>query len=439
MVIAQQQPPLVPPQVIYGTATFGQKTLNRLDTQYKVSIRLSRLLVIFMDSYESQTLIGNIITQLNAGNTTLLSQAFLDSEYCSSLQPPLVLLSNATVTKEANNKWQVRSGQNIFTVLSQQIQVWNGVSWTNGNKLEVYQHNGLMNSYTMGELQTDNYALEVQISPNNVFWGNNTYLLRDPGRAIVGDEAFLYINDVMVTEPAMPLVIGADAFIQTNIKTPDVYNWSLNLNKGWSLISFGVNRCYYSGVEPVQPSWVQKINVASLGFNSLAEWFNSVVSPSQAWRMVIGQNGAMDSSLGPQFHSLKYFSPIESYWIRIDDSYNNATLSLQGQYYKPNIDELPLKDGWTYIAYPSMVGFYDTSTQPTVNLPTGNVKWVKVPAPVAAHVFGDVAGKYTMVIGQYGAYNPALGPEFSSLRYIAPGQGFQIKMNQVEDVIYPGQ
>ncbi len=451
----QQQPPLLPLQVIYGTAKIDNNPLNRTNTQNVVSIRMENLIVIVMDKYEAQATIGNIINDLENGVTASLAQEFLNSEYCSSQVPPIVLSAGATVVGEpdggADTEWSVRSGSDTFKVKKTQVKVWNGTTWENGTGLEVYQHFGLMDSYKMGDLQTDSYVLEIQNSPNNLYWPDqSTYLLRDPGKAVVGDQftdkAFIYINDVLVTSPPMPLVLSSVGFAQVDINAPSCHDWLLTLKPGWTWMSYGINKCYYygpAGPPPAQPSWVEKVDVSTLPqqFTSLAAWFNSVIDPPGAWKVVIGKKGIMDSSTDPSFHSLTYLSPLECYQIRIDENLvAGAIMNLEcGQY----LDVISMKSGWNWISYPMMIGYYDTPTPPAnVNLPNG-ATWASssVPAPVADYVFANIVNKYDVVFGQKGIYDPAF-PDFSSLHYIAPGQGFKIKLKDGItdlDLVYPSQ
>jgi hypothetical protein len=183
------------------------------------------------------------------------------------------------------------------------------------------------------------------------------------------------------------------------------------------------------------------VDISTLGFNSLAEWFNSALtsdSPVDSiWSMVIGDNGAMDSSLPDLFHSLKYMSPMSGYWVKINEAAGEATLTLTGEPFDLDCG-IPLKTGWNQIGYPSNVAFYDTSTQPDVGVPPGTI-WKNVSPPVAKHVFESIDGDYSMVIGSMGAYNPALDPSFNSLHYILPGDALWIKMEEDAELLYPKQ
>lgn len=205
------------------------------------------------------------------------------------------------------------------------------------------------------------------------------------------------------------------------------------LDPGWNLISFSVRKCFYEGNPPAdQPACVELVNIRDLGFNSLADWFSSVIMPYGVWRMVIGLNGAMDATLPNVFHTLKYMSPTSGYWVRIDENRGSANLYLEGAPFDPGC-RIHLQKDWNLAGYPLTTGYYDTDPPPYV---PGVTNWVKVDPPVAEYVFRSIAGKYSMIIGEYGAYDPALPPAFSSLKYVAPGGAYWIKMNTEADLVY---
>lgn len=208
------------------------------------------------------------------------------------------------------------------------------------------------------------------------------------------------------------------------------------MSPGWHLISFYTNKCFYYGTEPTdQPLCVEKVDVGGLGFSSLSNWFSYAINPGDSWQMVIGLNGAMDRLLPPIFHTLNKMSPISGYWVKIDEGSGGAVLTIEGASF--NLDcGIPLQSGWNLVGFPSTVAYYDTDTVPAVNVPDGTT-WVHVAPPVAAHVFQNIAGKYSMVMSDYGAYDPSLPPVFSSLHYIAPGYGYWLEMNQATELKYP--
>lgn len=208
------------------------------------------------------------------------------------------------------------------------------------------------------------------------------------------------------------------------------------LKQGWNLISLPISKCFYQGETPVgQPGCVELINISHLGYKSLAEWFSSVITPNDAWLMVIGPDGAMDRALPEAFNSLKCISPIHAYWVKIKEDTYGAILSLDNQRFDLRYP-ITLSAGWNMVGCPLNEGYYDTDSPPQLNVPTGT-SWVKVEPPAAEYVFGSIKGEYDIIMGAYGAYDPNLPSEFSSLRFIAPGHGLWIKMNKAAELIYP--
>jgi hypothetical protein len=151
--------------------------------------------------------------------------------------------------------------------------------------------------------------------------------------------------------------------------------------------------------------------------------------------MITGADGAMDSNLPNEFHSLKYMSPCSGYWVKINEDAGSAILNLSGSLFNPNC-AITLQEGWNLVGCPIDTGYYDTSTHP--DMPWVD-KWAKVDAPVAKHVFSSIGNKYDMITAEYGAYNPNLPEAFSSLHYIASGFAYWIKMNQAGSLVYPSK
>jgi hypothetical protein len=176
--------------------------------------------------------------------------------------------------------------------------------------------------------------------------------------------------------------------------------------------------------------------IADLGFGSLAEWFSSVTN--NAWTMVIGSDGAMDITLPPQFHSLKYMSPGSGYWVKIDESVQNVVLSMEGPSFVLGCP-IPLKAGWNLVGCPIEKAYYDTNNPPTGKHVPEGAEWTQVNAPVAERVFDSIMDDCEMIIGEEGAYNPALPPAFSSLHFVGPGYGYWIKMKNDGNLIYSNQ
>lgn len=228
------------------------------------------------------------------------------------------------------------------------------------------------------------------------------------------------------------ITINADWHKISSIATSSTQG-TIQLKSGWNLVSFPVSKCFYEGTPPVdQPECIELVNVKNLGFNTLAEWFDSVLKPDNAWHIVIGKNGAMDNSLPHELHSLDYISPCSGYWVKIKEEVSDVTLSISGQIFDLECG-IPLLEGWNLVGYPVTLGYYDTMHP---DIPWVK-EWLKVEPPVMATILKGITGMYSLVLGEHGAYNPNFPTEFSSLHYIAPGLAYWVKMNEARDLIYP--
>lgn len=228
--------------------------------------------------------------------------------------------------------------------------------------------------------------------------------------------------------------ISDETYSELMDKVGETQEQKFEMKPGWNLVSFWASKCFYQGTAPAgQPACVKLVDIQqSPGLTSLADWLNSVIKPANAWRMVIGAGGAMDSILPPEFHSLKSMSPCSGYWIKINENLEKATMTIKGAVFPPGC-AITLKEGWNLVGYPISKGYYDTA-HPEIPWITD---WKNVDAPVADHVFSSIAGKYSMIIGENGAYNPSLSSSSSNtLHYIACGHGYWIKMKEAANLIY---
>jgi DNA-binding beta-propeller fold protein YncE len=284
---------------------------------------------------------------------------------------------------------------------------------------------------------TDNYRIQK-------FDSNGIYLTKWGGKGS-GNGQFIYPGGIAVDSSGNVYVADTGNHrIQLFQKILPTMEWEIHLNEGWNLISFPINKCFYYGTPPIQPNYVNLVNVESMGYNSLAQWFSSVIilnnSVDKHWQMIIGIDGAMDSSLPSTYHSLEYISPLSGYWVKIPEGTGGVILRLYGELFDPS-KAIPLVEGWNLAGCTLTKGYYDTASPPysSVRLPIGTV-WESANAPtVAGKVLTSIEGKYSMVISEYGAYDPKLPPDFSSLHYMAPGYGYWIKMDERSDLVYsPG-
>jgi hypothetical protein len=343
------------------------------------------------------------------------------------------------------SEWLVYDGGAIYTVLAEIIDVWDGNGWVLGYKLEVYQHNGLIYSYTMGDHPVNEYVLEVPTSSGTVYGGSpsNTYIIRDPGKVLVGgpvpDSADIYINNIKITNPALPYVVGTQAFTTMDIDAPSTYQYTVNLGVGWHLITFPIGYCYYQpGHQPAdQPACVDLIDISALGYSTMAGWFSSTLIPNNpgttAWNLVIGTDGLLFSS-NPSIDTLYSMSPITGYWVEITPESGGATFSLNGPLFDPGC-VISLTNDWRLVGYPLTVGYYDDENYiPSTNVPEGTV-WIQVNPPVAEYVFRSIRNQYSMIVGPNGTYVPSL-PNINTLHCIPPNSAYWIDMGSAAGLDY---
>ncbi len=243
--VQAQIPPPIPPHGIWGEASVYDTQLLEGNNDYTIYVRMERLLIIFLHVFDDQGTIAAIVTDLGSNGIAELQQAFSDSDYCQSRTPPTVLSPTATVTVQAaGDEWEVTDGANKYTVIREDISVWNPVSenWEPGEKLEVKEHNGVITSYTMGYLTVNYYVVQIPKNSAEILWGDigggDTYVLREPGTAVVGDKANMWIKRdneaaIPVTEPAGPYTVTDDAFIYMDINAdaiPIDYSFDFGFN-----------------------------------------------------------------------------------------------------------------------------------------------------------------------------------------------------------------
>lgn len=384
-----QPPPPMPPGILYGTAYVDGSPLDQSDTGNIISIRMERLLLIFLDDADSQTVIATIISELNIGATDALRQAFADSAYCQSRGT--ALSNSATVAETLVNEWHVVDGGATYTVLSQAIDVWDG-AWSAGVKLEVYEHDGVIASYNMGDYSVDEYVLETPISPGTVYGGlsPDTYLIRDPGKAIAGEGANIDINGIRIIDPALPYIISEEAFVELNIYAPSTYEVSIDLSADWNLISL-----------PVQPQNTDRdVILASIDGKYDAIWTFDAVTGQWSRYVVGGQ---------PFLNNLNVVEAGVGYWIEMNQA---GTLVVQGT--DPGTI-IPLRIGWNLVGCNSLV-----SKAIVVALASIVDKYESIWA-------------YNAVLGTWLRYVPDGQPFLNDLESIDPTKGYWIEATENSD------
>lgn len=284
--------------------------------------------------------------------------------------------------------------------------------------------------FRLVDMYIDNYEYYVVYPKDTLELFGFDPLIARPGDTI---RVTIKVFDYKGGDP-VSIAILADWHKVSAITTPSSAQGIIQLKTGWNLISIPVAKCFYEGAYPAnQPEYIEPVNIKDIGFNNLAEWFSSALNPYKSWSMVIGEDGAMDSYLDPEFHSLKYISPLEGYWVKIKEGIAGAVLSLDGLLFDTT-NPIALTEGWNLVGCPINKGYYDK--EPPENIPW-IANWEKVDGPVAKHVFKSIENKYSMIIGEDGVYNPDLSEEFNSLHYIVPGSAHWVKISEAADLIYP--
>lgn len=440
-----QPPPLVPPRPVYGVAFVDNVILN---AGHNVSIKMELFLVIFLDGSDDQTDISEISSELQGASASggTVSLPNLQAAFAQSSSPATSLSNEISVadveplttTWPLIGCWQVidRDNHNAYTV--QIIEPASKV-------LEVYQHNGLIVSTTTSNyspVDDYNYSVDMPLYSDEVR-GEGNYVIREAGKATTGDIGYAYVNgirankiyidgeEVMVTPPYITIYENKDV-MKVDIYAPSAHEFIMYLEEGWNWISFPIGRCFYQGTPPSnQPACVGLVNISSLGYTTMADWFTSIVEPEDAWQAVIGEFGSMNVDIDSSYHSLKYMSPVSGYRVRIKDGIDNARLSLSGSLFDAMNCDIHLSDGWNWIGFCLPEGYYDSSL-PSIEVPVGTI-WLKVNAPVAEYIFEQISPRY--IIGEFGSYN-ADYPSYSSLHYLAPGRAYRIKLDQEADFRY---
>jgi hypothetical protein len=245
MALAQDQPlPLMPPNILYGMASVDSNSAQAGD---EISVRMSRLLIMFLDSSESQSDIDLIIGAggLANGNTGPLRDAFEDpviGNYC--IDHGISLSQYATAQSTGPDTWRVIDGSRTYAV-----------EYTSGKKLEVYLNDGEIASYDIGDpVGKDqngndvyinepgyNYMVSVPMNPVDMPSSADPYL-REPGTALDNEEFYVCINDVRTLDQnsnQYTITVGSlQNFVPRDIDAPSWEDWPISLEVGGNMISF---------------------------------------------------------------------------------------------------------------------------------------------------------------------------------------------------------
>jgi len=199
------------------------------------------------------------------------------------------------------------------------------------------------------------------------------------------------------------------------------------LHKGWNLISYATDRCFYVGTKP-NISWINDIvyeQVTDIGevFKSIANTFSivhGVYTEAQTYNPLV-----------PIASNMKYIAPGYGYWIKVKDSVpfdGNGYIYLEigGKEIDTN-HSIPLNSGWNLIGYTGGNVRY-TGSIPNVPFPDDPEKLMVTNLIDAS--FCSINDDLLIVQG-FDTEPQALNPEntiASNMKYVGPGYGYWIKI-----------
>ena len=197
------------------------------------------------------------------------------------------------------------------------------------------------------------------------------------------------------------------------------------LSKGWNLISFSVNKCFYVGNKP------DAAMISGIEYQEVSGIDEILTSIDGQYSYVRGfdQTGAKSYN-GSMWSDMKYMAAGYGYWIKVKpdadvDEDGLIYLELEGARVKGD-KEIQLTEGWNLIGYLGTKVFYTSEDQPEVPFLEGST-FCQV-AEVSC-IFSSIEGKYSYVRGfdQTGAKSYNLSP-WSDLKYVGTGYGYWIKI-----------
>jgi hypothetical protein len=199
------------------------------------------------------------------------------------------------------------------------------------------------------------------------------------------------------------------------------------LHKGWNLISFATDRCFYVGARP-DISWIDELvyeQVTDIGdvFESIENSFFIVHGFDTEPRTF--------NPLNPIASNMKYLAPGYGYWIKIKTSApfdNNGYIYLEmGGKILDNHHEIPLHPGWNLIGYTADNVRY-TGLIPEVPFPDDP------PTTQITNLLNDSFCSIqndVLIVQGFDTEPRAMNPEneiTSNMKYVGMGYGYWIKI-----------
>ena len=212
---------------------------------------------------------------------------------------------------------------------------------------------------------------------------------------------------------------------QWNVDLHGVLEWRMALQKGWNLVSFPVNVCYYDTPEP--PDVPLLPGVVLIHVDDIGALLDSIIVGEYRRVRSLDIDGRHRyNPAAPMFSDLHYVACGYGYWIRMAEP---GEMVLYG----PRADTaagLPLHAGWNLVGNWGDTCYYDSDDPPDVPLPDDLYQFVQVPS--IGDVLASIDGMYRVVrsldVDGAHVWHPNV-PAFSDLYYFAPGYGYWIRMS----------
>ena len=219
-----------------------------------------------------------------------------------------------------------------------------------------------------------------------------------------------------------------DAIITViNLEPPSPEMQKIPLHKGWNLMSFNINKCFFVDQKPEVPM------IDSIEYEKVDHISDVLKSIDGQYSYICGydKTGIKTYNLSP-FSDLKYLAAGYGYWIKIN---NNASFDDNNLIYfevsgnkVPKGTAIQLHQGWNLVGYLGNTVQY-THSVPDVHFPENTVM-INIGSNKIAEVFNSISGKYSFVRGfdETGMKSFNLTP-FTDFKYVGPGYGYWIKID----------
>jgi hypothetical protein len=201
------------------------------------------------------------------------------------------------------------------------------------------------------------------------------------------------------------------------------------LHKGWNLISFATDRCFYVGSQP-DISWNNELVYVPL--TDIGDVFESIAN---SFSIVHGFDTEPKTynPLSPFASNMKYVAPGYGYWIKVKESASfdeNGYIYLEmgGEALKQD-HAIPLNPGWNLVGYTGSNVRY-TGAIPEIVFPDDPEKTMVT--SLLNDSFCSISNELLIVQG-FDTEPRAMNPEnaiASNMKYVGPGYGYWIKIQE---------